>query len=306
MNMRRGRLTSRWTHEDAGRMYTRVSIDGGVDDQTSIWCVHGLSVSSRYMVPTARLLAPYRRVYAPDLPGFGRSAKPRIVLDVPALADALVRRMDAFGVNKAVMLGNSMGCQIIADVALRYPERVAAAVFVGPTIDTAARSMVGQALRLLRDMRHESLASLLTQASDYLRCGPRRTLLTLRYALADPFEAKLPAQSAPTLIVRGERDSIAPRNWCEKVTRLLPNGQFLEIPGAPHAANYDAPEVLACAVLMFIGERAPNVWSPRDSRSRSREGAQNYTDLGKQSSIASHNFADQAEYMTGALETPRL
>jgi pimeloyl-ACP methyl ester carboxylesterase len=238
-------------------MYTRVSIDDAVGDEAPIWCVHGLSVSSRYMVPTARLLAPYRRVYAPDLPGFGRSAKPRAVLDVPALADALVRRMDTFGVSEAVMLGNSMGCQIIADVALRYPERLAAAVFVGPTIDTAARSMVGQTLRLLRDIRHESLASLLTQASDYIRCGPRRTLITLRYALADPFEAKLPAQTAPTLIVRGARDPIAPRRWCEKVTRRLPNGQFLEIPGAPHAANYDAPEALAMAVLTFLGAQKP-------------------------------------------------
>ncbi len=51
--------------------------------------VHGLVVSSRYMVPTAERLAPHCRVFAPDLPGFGGSEKPPRVLDVAGLSDAL-------------------------------------------------------------------------------------------------------------------------------------------------------------------------------------------------------------------------
>lgn len=265
--MRRGRLSSRWTREGGQLMHTRVSAREPAQGGLPIWCVHGLSVSSRYLVPTARLLAPWHPVYAPDLPGFGHSQGPTAPLDVPTLAAALARRMDAFGVATAVLLGNSMGCQIIADLALRQPARVAAAVLVGPTMDPAARSVPAQALRLLRDARHESLASIVTQVADYLRFGARRTLATLRYALADPFEAKLPALAAPTLVVRGERDPIAPRPWCEEVTRLLPDGRLLELPGAPHAANYDAPETLASAVLAFLGARAT---APRTLEEASR------------------------------------
>jgi 2-hydroxy-6-oxonona-2,4-dienedioate hydrolase len=235
-------------------MHTRVSAGQGVDGRLPIWLIHGLSVSSLYMVPTARVLAPHHPVYAPDLPGFGRSGRPPAALDVPALAAALLRRMDAFGVARAALLGNSMGCQIIAHVAARDPARVAAAVFVGPTMDPAAPSVLGQALRLLRDTRHESLASLVTQSFDYLRFGPRRTLATLRYALADPLLARLPALAAPTLVVRGEHDPIAPRPWCAEVARRLPAGRLLEIPGAPHAANHDAPRPLAAAVLAFLAE----------------------------------------------------
>lgn len=51
--------------------------------------VHGLGLSGRYMLPTARHLAPHFPVYVPDLPGFGDSSKPAKALDVPALADAL-------------------------------------------------------------------------------------------------------------------------------------------------------------------------------------------------------------------------
>lgn len=252
MCRRRGRLTSCWTREGGLRMHTRVSAEPAPGGRLPIWLVHGLSVSSRYLVPTARLLAPFHPVYLPDLPGFGRSARPPAALDVPALADALLRRMETFGVARAVLLGNSMGCQIIAALALRAPARVAAAVFVGPTMDPAARSVPAQALRLLRDLRHESLASWVTQGTDYLRFGPRRTLATLRYALADPFEARLPALTAPTLVVRGEHDPIAPRQWCAEVARRLPAGQLLEIPGAPHALNYDAPGPLASATLAFV------------------------------------------------------
>jgi 2-hydroxy-6-oxonona-2,4-dienedioate hydrolase len=50
--------------------------------------VRGLVVSSHYMVPTLKRLAAYHLVYAPDLPGFGESEKPRRVLDVTRLSDS--------------------------------------------------------------------------------------------------------------------------------------------------------------------------------------------------------------------------
>lgn len=78
--------------------------------------VHGLVVSSRYMVPTLERLAPYHRVYAPDLPGFGKSDKPPRVLNVAELSDSLVAWMEKIGLKSAALVGNSFGCQIIADL----------------------------------------------------------------------------------------------------------------------------------------------------------------------------------------------
>jgi pimeloyl-ACP methyl ester carboxylesterase len=48
--------------------------------------VHGLVVSSRYIVPTAERLAPHYQVFVPNLPGFGRSKSPPRVLDVAGLS----------------------------------------------------------------------------------------------------------------------------------------------------------------------------------------------------------------------------
>jgi hypothetical protein len=76
--------------------------------------VHGLGLSHRYMMPTAECLAPDFHVFVPDLPGFGDSAHPREVLDIiPGLATGLLAWMDAIGLGRVPLLGNSHGCQII-------------------------------------------------------------------------------------------------------------------------------------------------------------------------------------------------
>jgi hypothetical protein len=68
--------------------------------------VHGLGVSSRYMLPTLVLLAPRYRVFAPDLPGFGHSTKPPHTLSLAELAESLADWMSATGLDRAVLLGN--------------------------------------------------------------------------------------------------------------------------------------------------------------------------------------------------------
>src|SRR3982751_3131372 len=103
--------------------------------------VHGMVISSRYMVPTAERLAPLCDVYAVDLPGYGKSAKPARVLSLAELADALAAWMKAAGLEKAHLVGNSFGCQIIVEFALRHPARVNRIVLQGPTVDPEARSL---------------------------------------------------------------------------------------------------------------------------------------------------------------------
>jgi pimeloyl-ACP methyl ester carboxylesterase len=92
-------------------------------------------------VPTAVALAPLCTVAAIDLPGYGDSAKPRAFLRIDGLADALVAWMDALRLESAHWIGNSFGCQILADLALRHPDRVNRLVLQGPTVDPQARTL---------------------------------------------------------------------------------------------------------------------------------------------------------------------
>ena len=240
-------LESRWDEAAGLRYHARVGGEG-----PPVVLVHGLGVSGRYLLPTAGRLAQHCTVYVPDLPGFGRTGDPPRALDVPGLAAALAAWLDAVGVGRATFLGNSMGCQYIADLAAREPERVEGALLVGPTMDAAARSLARQSGRLIADVLREPPALLAIVGVDYLIAGPRRVLATARAGVADPIEDKAERVVARVLVVRGERDPIVPQRWAEELAARFPDGHLAVVAGAPHAVNYAAPDELARLTLDFL------------------------------------------------------
>jgi 2-hydroxy-6-oxonona-2,4-dienedioate hydrolase len=98
---------------------------------------------------------------------------------------------------------------------------------------------------------------------DYWDCGVPRLLRTFRFALRDRIEENLPRIHAPILVVRGGRDVMCPQPWAEEVTRLLPRGRLLVIPGGSHTLVYTAPLELVRVVRPFLAEaRAPGERAP--------------------------------------------
>jgi pimeloyl-ACP methyl ester carboxylesterase len=215
--------------------------------------VHGVAVSSRYLEPLAEHLAPRARVYLPDLPGYGRSDRPPGGdLDVPELADALLAWMERVGLDRPHLIGNSFGCQVIAVLAARHPDRVGRLVLQGPTVDPHARSLWRQALRWLAVLPFERPSEGLVLARDVWDLGPRRAMDLIREALRDPIEQKLPLIRAETLVVRGSQDVIVPQDWADEAARLLPNGRLVVVDGAAHTINYSQPGRLTDVVWPFL------------------------------------------------------
>jgi 2-hydroxy-6-oxonona-2,4-dienedioate hydrolase len=246
-------LRSQWTLVNGLPMFARVS--NTRSGAPPVVLVHGLGVSGRYLLPTATRLMPYYPVFVPDLPGVGRSGKPPQALDVPQLTDALAEWMTTLKLTHACLLGNSLGCQCIIDLAVRYPALVGWAVLVGPTMDPEARTLLAALGRGALDLLGEPLSYWPLLLIDYLRAGPLRTIYTLQYAQRDPVVEKLPRVRVPTLVVRGSRDPIAPQRWAEEMVRLLPAGRLLTLSGATHVANYTAPDRLTRSVRQFLTER---------------------------------------------------
>ena len=214
--------------------------------------VHGLAVSHRYLMPTAALLARRHPVGVPDLPGFGLSADPGAALDTTQLADALGGWLHATGTAPAVLLGNSYGCQVIVDLVARHPELAAAVVLSGPTVDPQARSVTRQVLRWLRDAVHEDPLQAPILLRDVRDAGPRRVFATLRHAVGDRIEEKLPTIAVPALVIRGGIEPIVPARWADEAARLLPRGRIVTVPGSPHNSVYVAAGVLTAAVEAFL------------------------------------------------------
>jgi pimeloyl-ACP methyl ester carboxylesterase len=254
MNEEDQRLGSVWLDVGGLRMYARAAANAANAEALPVVLVHGLVVSSRYMIPLAERLAERTYVYAPDLPGFGKSDHPDRPLNIAGLADALAAWMRAIGISRAALIGNSMGCQVIADVALRYPSLVERAVLIGPTTDRRGRNVPEQLRRLLAAAPYEAPGLLGVQLRDTWSAGLGEALATARYAIGDRIEAKLPALHMPVLVVSGEHDPIAPPRWAAELAGLLPHGQLHILAGGGHALNYSTPDRLLEIVVPFLNE----------------------------------------------------
>ena len=84
------------------------------------------------------------------------------------------------------------------------------------------------------------------------RTRPLRMLATARAFVSDPFETKLERVGVPSLVVRGDRDRVAPMDWADQVSARLGGVPLEVIPGAAHTVVYSVPQQLAALVSAFV------------------------------------------------------
>jgi pimeloyl-ACP methyl ester carboxylesterase len=131
-------------------------------------------------------------------------------------------------------------------------DKTASLVLQGPTVDANARSLRQQVVRLLVNSRRGQRSMGRVMIADYWAAGARRVYDTIKLALSDEIEEKLPRITAPALVVRGERDPVVPQDWAERVASLLPRGKLQVIPRAAHTINFSMPSELAAAIERFV------------------------------------------------------
>lgn len=195
--------------------------------------VHGIGMSHRSFAHTQRVLARTHRTVAVDLPGFGGLPPAGRQLQVEELADLVVAAVRDGGAETVVAIGQSMGTQVVAEAALRHPDVVRAVVLVGPVCDRSRRTLLRQALDLTRDTVVETPRMNAVVTTDYLR-SIRQYVRELGPMLRHRLEDVLPRLTQPVLVVRGDRDPIARREWSESLAQAAPRGALVELPGGHH------------------------------------------------------------------------
>jgi pimeloyl-ACP methyl ester carboxylesterase len=213
----------------------------GASEGTPFVLVHGIGVGLSYFRRLAPLLAEHGQVHVLELPGFGNAPEPPHVLSVEEHGPV-------------VLVGQSMGGQVVLDTALRVPELVQRLVAIGAVTDPDERSALMQGLRLLQDTVGETPAANWEVFSEYLKCGPRRYLATLPSMLAYDTDAAAASVAVPTMLIRGEKDPICRRPWARRLAARLAIGGLIEIPGGRHNCHTTHPRAVASAILTAVLE----------------------------------------------------
>lgn len=195
--------------------------------------VHGIGMGRKVFGDLMRRLERDALVIAIDLPGYGDAPEPVRTLTMERLGDLVGAYVRHVARGPVVLLGHSMGTQVVTEVAARHPDTVERLVLVAPTVDRDHRRALTQLVRLARDLRGESGKVLLAGAREYLRAGPHLGR-KVRAMLVHRPEHVYPRVSAPTLVVRGSLDLLVPQRWFDEVVAALPDATPFVIPDHHH------------------------------------------------------------------------
>jgi pimeloyl-ACP methyl ester carboxylesterase len=217
-----------------------------------------------------------------DNRGSGRSQAPLRPTSMPELAADAVGLLDELGIASAHVYGVSMGGMIAQEVALRFPERVRGLVLgctspggpraVRPTV-RELRVVAAAAASAPRSPVDGTLAAVLF-SERFRRDEPERARFLLEHfrrhlpaaqgvaaqLLASVFHdtvSRLDQVQAPTLVLHGERDVMAPLDNARMLAERIPNAELAIVPGAGHAYALERPDVSFDLFASWYARHAP-------------------------------------------------
>jgi len=258
---------------DGGAVAWREAGDGPV-----VVFLHGLGGSRTAWDPQLVALADDFRCVAWDLPGYGASPPPDGPMTFPALADAVASLLDTLGVERAPLVGLSLGGMVALHAALEHPDRVSGLVLcdtspafgldgTDPREWRAARRAPLDAGRTPADVAEEVLRSV---AGPALTGEPLdRAVAAMARISADGLRAvvdllpthdvrdRLGAVACPTLVIVGEHDTETPPAYSEALAAGIPGARLEVVADAGHLTPTEAPE----AVNRLLAEFLPTTFS---------------------------------------------
>jgi pimeloyl-ACP methyl ester carboxylesterase len=237
------------------------TVNRGPAGNPALVLVHGAG-GTRLHWPAALRRLPGATVYTLDLPGHGRSAGPGRDT-IGAYARAVAAFLDTVRVERAVVVGHSMGGAIAMTLALDFAARVAGLVLVA----TGARLRVAPAI--LEGIRSdfEGTAGLITRFAWAAEAPPRLTSLGRQalleagpdvllgdFTACDRFDVMehLGGIAAPTLVIAGSADQLTTLKYARFLAENIAGAHLTIIEGAGHMVMLERPAEVAGAVQDWL------------------------------------------------------
>jgi pimeloyl-ACP methyl ester carboxylesterase len=260
------------------------ALSAGTGPET-VLCVHGLGGTKASFLPTVNALADDYRVVAIDLPGFGDSDKPiGAPYDAPWFARSVFAAMDALGLERAHVAGNSMGGRVAIEAGLTDRDRTGALVLLSPALAwlrsrpwapviRALRPELGLIQPAPRPIVEAMVRRLVPSANggwtaagvdEFLRAYLTRSGRAAFYAAArniyldephgeEGFWTRLESLQSDSLFVWGREDMLVPIGFMRHVERALPRARHVEL-DCGHVPQVERPRETHAAIRKFLAE----------------------------------------------------
>jgi pimeloyl-ACP methyl ester carboxylesterase/putative sterol carrier protein len=256
-----------------------------VGEGPTVVILHGLGASKISVLPMLPPLvhAGYRLV-VPDLPGHGESDKPRGDYSPRFYARVLRQLLDALGVDRTAVVGNSLGGRVALEMAVRSPDRVTGLALLDPAVPGfRVRYVLGftrviptevgaipfplrekwmktAVRRLMADPSRLPAEGFDAAAGEFIRVyrNPAARMAffdSLRHILIEPprpFWAWMGRIHVPALVIWGEEDRLVPVRLAYKLAEALPLAELVVLPRVGHVPQFEAPEETSGTILRFL------------------------------------------------------
>jgi 3-oxoadipate enol-lactonase len=239
--------------------------------------LHGFPLDRRMWAPQTAALAVQARCLTPDLRGLGETplATPLAPpLSIDQYADDVAALLDALAIDRATVVGLSMGGYVAFALWRRHPERVSAFVLAHTraTADTdEVRDRRRTLIRLARERGSRAVAEVQIEGlvgKTTRRERPEVVEQLGRLVAASPAEGLVGALTAmmtrpdsspllatitvPTLVVAGEEDALVPPREARALQEAIPGSRLAVIAGAGHLSNFERPDEFNARLLGFL------------------------------------------------------
>lgn len=237
--------------------------------------LHGIGGDAESWLPELEALADRYRAIAWDMPGYGRSpALPEMTF--PALAVASKDLLDKLDIDRAHLVGHSIGAMVALEFAARFPSWVASLTLyaTSPAFGKADGDWQQEFLKTrlapldagkrMTELAPSIVESLIGDGPDpdgiarataaMSRVPEAAYRAAMQCLVTFDQRGSLPGISVPTLVLAGEKDDNAPAAMMERMAAKIPGARFQVIPGAGHLAHFEQPDAFRAALDAFFDE----------------------------------------------------
>ena len=207
---------------------------------------------------------PGQRIFAPDLPGHGRSGGVGLQA-IDDYAQCVLDFLDALRIHKAIYIGHSMGAAIALTLALDHPRRVLALGLMGggarlkvsPELiqNTSNPATLSHALQAIAEMAFSPVVEpRVKQLAMQRMAATRSTVLNGDFIACNQFDImdRLAKIRVPTLVVCGADDRMTPLRYSEHLVSSIKRAELIIVPDAGHMVMIEKPKEVASAITSFI------------------------------------------------------